>query len=203
MKYLLILVSLLFPMCANALHLKIKAANLDINTNKIAHLEGDVDQDSELRFSTEMLMTSSLPGPRVIFINSPGGYSTSGEDMINMIEAERKEGTKVICIVVRDASSMAFNLLTHCDVRLATKNARFVVHKLAAGGIPPYMRGTAKNLRLMAADLDKDDEKYRQANRKAMHLSLAMYDFYADKDTAFNTEQLLNMKYLQGVVKLK
>lgn len=204
MKYLFIAFLLLIsPTQAHAYHLVSERAHIDITTDKVISLEGEVDSAMEMRYIAQKLATDALPGPRVLLINSPGGYVDSGENIIQILESERAAGTQVICVVTGMASSMAFNLLTHCDVRLSVAKARMVVHKIAVGGLNPFVRGTAQNLRRIADEMDEIDEKYCVANAAAMHLARADYDKFADLESNWTPEELLSRGYLNDIVTLR
>ena len=51
----------------------------------------------------------------------------------------------------------------------------------------------------IADALDKADEKYRQINSKAMHLSLEEYDANADAQRAWSAAMLYFIGYLNGI----
>lgn len=172
-------------------------ANIHIKTSKVARLYGPVMQESYTRFKKDMELTASVPGDRVILINSPGGEVDLGNKMLDIMKQEQKAGVRVVCFAFNDAHSMAFNFLTQCDVRLMAPGTMSLVHKVARLAIAERL--TAKNLRIIADDLDKSDEPFRQANAAAMHLTLVEYDLYADKETYFRAETLLKMKYLHGI----
>lgn len=195
-----LLLTLLLSSPVQALHLKSDEAHIDIKTIKISHITGIIDQNSAAQFLAETYATAALPGARIIFIDSPGGYIDSGQLMLNVMESERKQGVKQVCVVTGSASSMAFNFLTHCDVRMATADSRFVVHK-AEMDLPPGVRHTAANLRLLANELDKEDEQFRQANSKAMHLTLPQYDAATAAEMLWTADQLHLMHYLNSIVK--
>lgn len=168
---------------------------------KVAHVTGIIDEESFKRYYDDVVNTANLPGDRTIYIDSLGGYLTYGQQIIDLMEAEKAEGVKMTCIVTGEATSMAFNILTHCDRRLASRDARFLVHKAAIGMLPPWLRPTAKNLRLIANDLDRADMPYRAANKKAMHLSDAEYDRNADEEKTWTAQELVSLGYLNGYVK--
>lgn len=167
---------------------------------KVAHILGPIGRDTEYSFEMEMLQTGDLPGDRLIVIDSPGGEVGAGNQILDAIEREQVKGTRVTCVVIGNASSMAFNILTHCDVRLATATARMVVHKVAIYGTPDGMRLTSTELRNIADDLDRTDAPFRRDNARAMHLSLADYDLFADKETCWSARTLLEIGYLNGIV---
>lgn len=201
----LLIALMFFVYSANALGATVvcEEKNLTITTRKVAHLEGDIRPALAVTFASEMKATENIPGPRIIIIDSPGGSTRAGDQIIRLIEMEKKAGVKQVCIVLSGASSMAFNILTHCDIRLAYADAMMVVHKIAyysLEGVVPRL--TAYELRKVADELDRSDESYRQANAKAMGLSLKDYDRAADKDTAWSAETLINRNYLYGLGEL-
>lgn len=169
------------------------------SSSKIARIKDEVNFISDYSFNYDMRLNQHLSGDRIILITSPGGDSDAGNDMIDAIEKEKSTGVRIVCVVKNFAHSMAFNILTHCDVRTATPKAEMLVHKLAWSFLGS-IRLTANNLRKKAAVLDKFDEPYREANAKAMHLTLKEYDFYADKETQWTAEDLLSMGYLNYIV---
>lgn len=168
------------------------------DNRKISHIEGAIDAGTAQRYFEETTNSLQIPGPRTIYINSLGGELDAGQNIIDMIEAERAHGVKIVCAVTEEATSMAFNILTHCDRRYASRTARFLVHKAAMGGWYPWLRMTARNLRLVANDLQRSDEVYRQANSKAMHLSLDDYDENADLEKTWSAKELVKLGYLNG-----
>lgn len=166
---------------------------------KIAHVDGVIDDFARQFFFNELEATKDLPGDRVIYINSPGGYVDIGMDMINAMEAEKDHGVKQVCIVTHLAASMAFNFLSHCDVRIADTGAVLLFHKIAIGSIPAGMRLTAKNLKEIAAYIEKADGPLAEYNAAALKMSSAEYDFYADRDTFWMPETLVKLGYLNSI----
>lgn len=194
---------LLLSSQAQALHLNSKQAHVDITTDKIVTLYGVVDSDMEASYAAQTLATAGIPGDRVVLINSIGGYVTNGEHIIQMMEIEKHQGAHMVCVVMGEATSMAFNILTHCDTRLATAASAFTVHKIALSGFPPQIRLTAKALREAATELEAADATFALANRKAMGLSAAAYSRYADSETRWTVKELIEHGYLHGVIKVK
>jgi ATP-dependent protease ClpP protease subunit len=199
MKSFIIGIMALLSLQANAARLDVVGYPIPFESERIAILDSDVDPMSAFKFALDMLVTNWRTGPRIIVIDSSGGLTEAGNNIIHSIEMERAYGVRVICFVPQKAHSMGFNILTHCDLRLADPRARMLVHKVERV-FPPVQeqRRTARNLRAIADNLDKTDEPYRQANAKAMHLSLADYDNYADNETWWTAQRLLDMKYLHG-----
>lgn len=169
-----------------------------VSRHKISHIEGIILPDTTQRYYEETSATLDIPGPRTIYIDSLGGALDSGQNIIDMMEVEKAHGVRMVCIVKGEATSMAFNILTHCDARYATRKSRFLVHKAAIGAWDPTLRGTAKNLRKEANELERADEPYRQANCAAMHLTLAEYDDNADQERTWTADELVRSGYLNG-----
>jgi ATP-dependent protease ClpP protease subunit len=194
---------LLLPEIAHAVH--VKSDYIELTTSKVVYLYGDVSADSAKSFERQQLATLALKGDRVIVIDSPGGEVDAGQRMISDMDAERANGVKMICVVEARAHSMAFNLLTHCDVRLAADGSLLLFHKIARvySACTLDLRGTPKRLRKDADDLEKADEPFRQANAKALAMSLRDYDAYADKDTLWRATTLVARGYLQGIATLE
>lgn len=194
-----VVVGLLLTSICQAVHIQSKPAHIDIRTDKVSAIFGMIDDSLEADYAAQVAATISIKGPRVILINSPGGVVSSGAKIIDLMLIEKIHGTKMICVVGSMAHSMAFNILTFCDVRLSLPISRMVVHNIAVGGLDPSNRGTAKNLRQIADDMEKVEQPYRLANAKAMHLSLPDYDLFAENETCWTAAKLYLMGYLDGI----
>jgi ATP-dependent protease ClpP protease subunit len=116
-----------------------------------------------------------------------------------LMKLEKAFGTKLVCVVLSDAHSMAFNLLTHCDRRLAVAGSKMLVHKAR---VQIFFFGIvrAKELKELVDALEKVDAPFRRDNSRAMGLSLREYDRYADAETMWQAETLLKRKYLHGIL---
>lgn len=198
MKLIALFLMLIFAMPCKAANVESPELNIHLDTKKIAHVTDEVDMLSLLKFQAELESTKDIPGDRVILINSPGGSVQAGEEFIAAIRAEQATGTKVVCVGREWVASMAFNILTACDVRLAYPSARLLFHKAALGSLPEDVRITAKNLKELAKLLDEADEPYCVANSKALGMTREEYDFYADHNTYWTADVLRKLGYLQG-----
>jgi ATP-dependent protease ClpP protease subunit len=153
----------------------------------------------EVSVEIQQRQTKDLPGARRVIIESGGGSVDSGYRIIKTLEAEH---VPLVCVVLHAAHSMAFNILSHCTVRLATEDATFVVHKVAKGGIPDGVRLTALNARRLADELEKVDEPLSEYNARAMHLNMKDYSKFADAERRWTAQELLSMHYLDGYATL-
>lgn len=168
-------------------------------TPKVAHAYGVIDDQSAAAFLKEMQETAAIDGERVIMIDSPGGSVTAGIDMIDAVEQEKATGVHVTCIVRHVAASMAFNLLTHCDTRIADQGAMLLFHKIEIGGRIPGIRMTAQNLRKIADELDDLDLRFSIPNAAALGFTPSQYNFYADHETIWDASVLKRLGYLDAI----
>jgi len=101
--------------------------------DRIMYLDGEVNSDV---LHTSIMQIYKLNGidaglsqedmqPIILIINSSGGSVMDGLALCDAINASR---IPVIGICIGYAYSMAFNIFTQCDFRLATKNASFLYH---------------------------------------------------------------------------
>lgn len=169
----------------------------EFTSNKVSRIEGVINSKSAMAFILGMMQTMNTPGPRLIIINSYGGLVDEGNKIIEAIEREKLMGTEQVCVVTKEADSMAFNILSHCDRRYAVPKATFVVHKIRTWFLSPAPV-TEKILRQLADDLHKSDEPFRQKNSKEMHLTVRQYDKAADAERQWTAKELLKMHYLNG-----
>lgn len=187
------------PSKSKFVHIVSKEAGIDFSTDKVLNITGSISSWNTIILEIVMARTTLTPGDRVVVLNSPGGSVDAGKDILDALLLERSvSGNKLICVVDGAAHSMAFNILSYCDVRLAREGSTSVVHKIRTFLLPSEPL-TAKRAREIAKELDALDEPYRQQNAKKMGLSLKDYDKYADEETEWSAEKLLQMKYLHGL----
>lgn len=203
MKYIIFLILLLSPKAA-AINIKSDSGKHDVKTNKVVRITGSITDESAYRFESQMLLTAALPGPRVVLINSPGGSVRAGNRMIKELEEERSAGVKVICFVEKRAVSMAFNLLTHCDVRLSVVKGSLLFHPVAETIIncTDDERCTPKRLREEANRLEEEDRPFRTANANALGMSLTEYDVHSVNETWWTTITLLVKGYIHDTAEI-
>lgn len=188
------------------IHLSAPSAGIDIRTQKVAKILGPIWVFSKFAFFVDMASTADLPGDRVIIIDSPGGEVDAGEEMLALMRQEQAKGVKQICVVTKEAVSMAFNILSHCDVRLALPKAKFMFHNMFyVEAVPcgPDKRCTAKKLRTIADDLEKTEAPYIAQNMKALYMNLKTYEMHSDNQTYWRVQKLLDRGYLHGTARLE
>ncbi len=200
-RWLVVLLSLVIltnPSPAPALSILTLPALTRIKSNKILRIEGQIDGVMTLKVIKQIIETRNLPGDRVVIINSPGGFVSQGQKIIDLLESERKAtGGKLVCIVTEMAASMAFNLFTRCDVRYMSGSGMGMFHAIYFHG-QMGQKWTAKTLREAADDLKRLEEPYRAANAKALGMSLEEYDRHNDAEKEWSAAELLKIGYLDG-----
>ena len=109
-------------------------------SENVIRLDGQVDDTMAAIFNTALMLLEADGETEVqVIINSPGGSVTAG---LSMYDAMRKTKMEVTTVVSGMAASMGSILLCAGDKRLATKNARVMIHQPSGGG-----RGTATSTR--------------------------------------------------------
>lgn len=201
MKILLAMLMLIIPSNAHGLTVVSKDARIRLDTQKVAYVMGDIDPSSAKAFETQMLDTLGLPGDRLIVIDSSGGLAEDGQTIISLLEAEQSRGVRTVCFVRHRAYSMAFSILSRCNVRLAAPKATLLFHALAKGDDISASTGprlTPKELRRLADQLEEDDKIYRDADMAALHMTREDFDIYAEHDHMWKPLPLVKRGYLQG-----
>lgn len=196
---------LTIPYAHGAIQVQSPEAGIDLLTGKVATIASEVTSMTYLRFQKDMAATHKIKGDRIIVINSPGGEALAGASMLKLIDEEKSQGTRIVCVVTKTAYSMAFNILTHCDVRLGVKGSSFLFHPVALYFMPDCQtqRVTAARLKKLAKELDAEDEPYRQANAKALGFDLELYDLLAARDLFWRDKALIKNGYLHGTATIK
>lgn len=201
MKALIALIVAVSIFFSNSVHaVQVNGSIFHLSSGKVLTIAGEINRDMTSSVTIQLMATANTPGPRIILIRSPGGDVGEGIKIIKLLDEERaRTHQKLICVAIDGAHSMAFNIMTHCDVRLATAKTRMVAHKIAIGG-DPGVRMTAKNLQAIAKELEKLDRYWAEENAKALHISKSEYDKAADVDYAWSTSELMAHHYLNGIV---
>lgn len=200
MKHLLVAFLFLISTVANAA--SVHSARYNLSTQKVVVIAGVIDEGMTSSVYIQMRLTANMSGPRLVIIRSPGGSVEEGMKIKKMLDDERDAThQKLVCVAVNGAHSMAFNIMTDCNVRLATPGTRMVAHRVAAGALDgENPRLSAKNLREIAKDMDKIDTYFDALNAKALHLTPDQYSRYADDQHAWTVPELVAVGYLNDVV---
>lgn len=206
-RYLLVLLALLTPLNAHATEYEVTSIDgtFHIKTERYAEITGSIAEPSAFIFGRQMIETLQYEGDRLIVINSDGGYLDSSESILQLIDNEKRADHRIVCVVDHEASSMAFNILSRCDVRAATPKSHLMFHPIARGILleTDEVRLTPKYLRLKADELEREDSPYKRLNMKLLNLSLKDYEMYADQNHTWTADALIKRGYLNYLVTIK
>lgn len=192
--------ALLIPAQAGAITLtNVEDSSEKVVSDRVVRIQGEITPETLEKFTKDLNETKDFAGDRVVLIDSIGGSVDSGAEMLKLLEKERKAGHRIVCVVERVAYSMAFNILSQCDLRLATPKALLLFHRVSMD-LPPRRRYTAPVLRRIVEELEKSDEPYRHANSKALGMRLTEYDQFADQEVYWRAESLRKRGYLHQLV---
>lgn len=185
-------------------HVETEDGTIKETTEKVAHISGEINEQSLLSFTIEMARTADRPGDRVVVINSTGGFVEAGEKMLTQLESEQARGVRIVCFVRGQAASMAFNILTRCDRRIATKNSSLMFHWSHLTKVETLLETplTYKRLEALAKDLKDGDDKWHVANIKALKLEKVDYELFADNDRDWTAKDMYALGYLHGLVQI-
>jgi ATP-dependent protease ClpP protease subunit len=146
----------------------------NLTTSKVAHIESKVDSACTRRLVADVKRTASIPGDRLVIIDTPGGSMREGDDMMTTLKAEQMlTGGRIVCVVKGSASSMGFNILSQCDVRLGTKKSRYMFHDLffEREVLYEYSRIRMEDLQSLLTELLKENARFYVLNAAAMNMS--------------------------------
>lgn len=109
--------------------------------------------------------------PIYMLIDSPGGMTTPGLSLVDVMVAAQEVGVKFICLVDGQAASMAFTIYALCDERLAYPHSQLMWHKayVQAG----FSRLRVPDVSRIAVELIEVDKAaidiYKKAFKKKYH----------------------------------
>ncbi len=203
-KYLILLL-ISTQASANTIIIGSDGKHIDVPTPEV-RISGFIGNKNAAKFIAAVERQKKSP-LILISIGSTGGKRVSGELMIDKLE-KIKQKSFVVCVAVNEASSMAFNFLSHCDLRLATAKSLFLVHRSyyeTKQFLKDYVDVplNANTLRKIAQNLDTANLPFDKLNARLMGLSFADYDLFADNQTVWTSEDLLLLGYLQDIVRIE
>lgn len=193
-----------FVMMTTEVYISAPDAGIAGEFKKVARLQGDVDGLSQLMFGLDMARTRGIPGDRVVLIDSNGGDVYVGNYMIDLLKEEQKvTGGRVVCVCMTRCHSMAFNLLTTCDVRLSSSPASdYLIHQVAVAPYSVQERLTWKKSKALSDEIRKVEEPIKMRNSQALGMTPEEYELKTETDWYAPVQELLARKYLHGLAKV-
>lgn len=166
-----------------------------LNERKI-FLWGMVDDDTAKHVVDRLLYLDSLSNDEIqLFINSPGGYVTSGFSMYDTIRSV-KSPVSTICTGL--AASMGSILLSAGEKgkRFIQPHARVMIHQPSGGA-----RGPASDIEITAQEIIKTKELSAQilAENCGQTVEQVMKDF--NRDHWMDAEESVKYGIVDGIMK--
>lgn len=132
--------------------------------------------------------------PITIVINSGGGSVTAGMAIWDQIQGC---GTPIHTIVTGVAASMAAVLMLIGEKRVATKNARIMVHQPSLSG---WFEGQTTDLEIQADEMGKTRAHLVKLMHERSGIEESVLDSMIDRDKWMNAQEAVDVGLLQGVV---
>lgn len=151
------------------------------------------DESAQLVISQLLYLDSLSHDPITLYINSPGGYCTSGLGIVDTIEHIE---SPVKGIVIGMAASMGAVILSVCDERYATRNSEIMIHQPLGG-----CGGQATDIQIQAENILKTKKRLTQI--LADNTFLTFEEMYAvcERDYYMDVEEAMDIGILDGVIK--
>ena len=103
---------------------------IHLHRNNTINLIKEIDEDTVSNVIYQLSMKININEPLYIYINSPGGDTKSGNNLISFIEYFNTQNNNLICIASY-AASMSFAILQSCNKRYATPRSVFMQHQIS------------------------------------------------------------------------
>lgn len=99
--------------------------------NRQIFLYGHIDDEQSLNIVRELIALDKINNnPIALYINSPGGYTSSGWAIIDTVKGLR---TPVVTMIMGKACSMAGLIFLAGKVRIMTEHSIWMAHDMAGG----------------------------------------------------------------------
>lgn len=109
------------------------ASTIELNPDRLIQIRGPISGGA-LVIADQIDKLADGSGRTIdMFINSPGGSVLVGGVILNSISAAKERGHKFRCAVGTMAASMAFQILIHCNERVAMKYSYLLFHPMRVG----------------------------------------------------------------------
>lgn len=165
-------------------------------------LAGEITPVTAISFAMNLEVRRPPIDDVKVLINSPGGRTDAGDKMLVALRRYARD-KKLICYGTGTVASMAFNIMSQCDVRIGAAHTEFMMHdpyrSYDVKGQESFTR-TYKQMKEDLADLAGDVMRYREINRKALGLTKKQIDIISDKgDKEYTSQELLANGWLNRI----
>jgi ATP-dependent Clp protease protease subunit len=125
---------LFYTICLCVIKLCYSNEIIHLHKNNTVSLNREIGPDIVSNVIYQLSMKITNKDPVYMFINSPGGDTKSGNNLISFIEYYNTQNNNLICIA-NYAASMSFAILQSCNKRYATPRGILMQHQISIKNI--------------------------------------------------------------------
>lgn len=151
------------------------------------------DESAQLVISQLLYLDSLSHDEITLYINSPGGYCTSGLGIVDVIQHIQ---SPVTAVVIGLAASMGAVILSVCDKRYATQNSEIMIHQPLGGAY-----GQCTDIQIQAENIQKTKKRLTKILADNSLLSFEEMEAICERDFYMDVDEALEIGLLDGVVK--
>lgn len=151
------------------------------------------DESAQLVISQLLYLDSISHDEITLYINTGGGYCTSGSAIIDVIQHIQSPVTG-ICMGL--AASMGAVILSVCDKRYATPNSEIMVHQPLGGAY-----GQATDIQIQAENILKTKKRLTKILSDNSLLSFEEMEAICERDFYMDAEEAMEIGLIDGIVK--
>ncbi len=161
-------------------------------------LQGEVDEQM-VRYVREALLRLTVKGspPITVFITSGGGSAGIGLDIYDdlMMYSGKKVG-----LVGGFARSMAAVILQACDLRLAMRNARLLIHHVSRREVSLDVLRNAKKVEKLRQDVERRQSSIDRILAQRTGKTVLAIRKQCEKDEDMRSEEALRFHLIDKIV---
>ena len=151
------------------------------------------DESAQLVISQLLYLDSLNHDEITLYINSPGGYCTSGLGIVDVIQHIQ---SPVTAVVIGLAASMGAVILSVCDKRYATQNSEIMIHQPLGGAY-----GQCTDIQIQAQNIQKTKKRLTKILADNSLLSFEEMEAICERDFYMDVDEAMEIGLLDGVVK--
>jgi ATP-dependent protease ClpP protease subunit len=159
------------------------------DTERVVYVNGPIGSNA-LEVSDRLQELSVSRKPVTLVINSPGGSVFAGSFIVAALDLLKARKVPVACVVTTLAASMAFQLLPHCEKRVALAKSYLLFHPMRVN-VPPNTALTADDARDIAADMDRSEDPMKREVQQMMCLDDKTFNAAYKREQLWTAEELV------------
>lgn len=113
-----------------------KTVDINLESDSVIELHGPISWDAVNPIVETILTNPTNVRQFTLVVNSPGGEIYSGLHLVNAMNMAKQRGIKFRCVSTFLAASMAYQIFSACDTRIALKGTLLLWHppRVSVGG---------------------------------------------------------------------